>query len=59
LWQLHFAERAGPQHNAPESYIANPDVQSDARASLEVQVRRDGTLTVVNDRSGINETYPP
>jgi len=59
FWQLHFAERAGPKHNAPEAYIANPNADGDARASIEVQVDRSGALTVTNERTGLSETYAP
>jgi competence protein ComEC len=59
LWQLHFAEMAGAEHNVKETYIANPSAASDTRASLEVSVTREGVLTVTNDRSHFSQTYPP
>ena len=59
LWQLHFGERAGPGHNVPETYIANPTAANDAHASIEVAVSRQGTLTVTNDRTGYTESYSP
>jgi hypothetical protein len=58
LWQLHFAERAGAEHNVPEAYIANPGSSSDMHASLEVAVAKDGAFTVTNDRTGSSENYP-
>lgn len=58
LWQLHFPERADTHHNVPEAYIANPSSGSDAHASLEVVVTRQGALTVTNDRTGFSETDP-
>ncbi len=57
LWQLHFAERAGPEHNVPETYIANPSATGDMNASLEVVVAKTGALTVTNERTGFSETY--
>jgi beta-lactamase superfamily II metal-dependent hydrolase len=57
LWQLHFAERAGAEHNVPEAYIANPDSSNDTRASIEVSVTRQGRFTVNNGRTGFSETY--
>jgi competence protein ComEC len=54
LWQLHFAERAGTDHNVPEAYIANPSAASDTHASLEIAVTRQGGVTVTNDRTGIH-----
>jgi beta-lactamase superfamily II metal-dependent hydrolase len=59
LWQLHFAERAGPEHNVPADYIANPTSANDAHASLEVTATKQGAFTVTNDRSGFTETYEP
>jgi hypothetical protein len=59
LWQLHFAERADAAHNAPEANIANPSLESDTHASLEVVVTKQGAFTVTNGRTGFSETYPP
>jgi len=58
LWQLHFAERAGTEHNAPEAYVANPSSVNDAHVSLEVAVALQGGLTVTNERTGFSEVYP-
>jgi competence protein ComEC len=57
LWQLHFAERGGAQHNVPEAYIANPSAAGDAHASIEATVSKQGAITVTNDRTGFSETY--
>lgn len=59
LWQLHFAQGAGTEHNVPPAYIANPGSVGDAHASLEIAVTRQGAVTVTNDRTGFSETYPP
>lgn len=59
LWQLHFAERAGADHNAAEAYTANPSAVQDGHASLEVTVTKQGVITVTNARTGFKETYPP
>jgi beta-lactamase superfamily II metal-dependent hydrolase len=59
LWQLHFAEMAGAEHNVRETYIANPSSGSDTRASLEVTVTRQGAFTVTNDRTHFSQTYAP
>ena len=59
LWQLHFAERAGADHNVPETYIANPTSDNDARASVEVSVTKQGGFKVINGRTKFAETYPP
>jgi competence protein ComEC len=59
LWQLHFAERAGAEKNAPEANIANPSLASDAHASLEIVVTKQGAFTVTNGRTGVSETFAP
>jgi beta-lactamase superfamily II metal-dependent hydrolase len=58
LWQLHFAERAGADHNTSEAYVANPGSTEDGRASLEVRVTKEGAITVTNGRTGFKESYP-
>ena len=57
LWQLHFAERSGSEHNVSEAYIANPSAAGDAHASIEATVSKSGAITVTNDRTGYSETY--
>jgi competence protein ComEC len=59
LWQLHFAEAAGADHNAAQGYIANPSATDDRHASIEVVVTKEGAITVTNGRTGFQETYPP
>jgi competence protein ComEC len=59
LWQLHFADGGGAEHNAPEAYIANPSGTDDKQASLEAIVTKDGAITVTNSRTGFKEGYPP
>ena len=59
LWQLHFAQGAGAEHNVPQAYIANPSAVGDTHASLEIAVTSQGAITVTNDRTGFSESYPP
>jgi beta-lactamase superfamily II metal-dependent hydrolase len=59
VWQSHFSEGAGADHNAAETYIANPSAATDTHASLEINVTKEGAFTVTNDRTGFKETYPP
>jgi beta-lactamase superfamily II metal-dependent hydrolase len=59
VWQLHFGEEAGADHNTPETYIANPTAATDAHASLEISVTKEGAITVTNDRTGFKESYRP
>jgi beta-lactamase superfamily II metal-dependent hydrolase len=59
IWQLHFAEAAGAEHNTAEAYIANPTAADDMYASLEATVSKEGAITVTNGRTGFKESYPP
>jgi beta-lactamase superfamily II metal-dependent hydrolase len=59
IWQLHFAEAAGAEHNTAEAYIANPTAADDMHASLEATVSKEGAITVTNGRTGFKESYPP
>jgi beta-lactamase superfamily II metal-dependent hydrolase len=59
VWALHFAEKAGAEHNAAETYIANPTAADDKHVSLEATVTKEGAITVTNGRTGFKETYPP
>jgi len=56
LWQMHTAERAA-EHNEPAQRIANLAGGTDGHP-LSVYVGRDGTITIVNPRTGHSETYP-
>jgi competence protein ComEC len=55
LWQLHTAEGSDAEHNVAEKRIANLP-GPDAGHSLELIGRRDGSFSVVNERTG--ETVP-
>jgi competence protein ComEC len=57
LWQLHFSEEGGKDHNAAESFIANPSAKNDRGFALEVSASADGTFTVRNSRNGFEKTY--
>jgi len=57
LWQLHTAEGNDAKHNEPESRIANL-LGPDAANYIELTVRRDGSLAVMNSRTGQTVDYP-
>jgi len=57
LWQLHFSNEGGKDHNVAESFIANPSAENDGGFAIEVTARQDGTLTVRNDRNRFEKTY--
>lgn len=65
LWQLHFAQKAGADHNTEPAMIANteapvgrgPAQTLDKGFMLRVTVNRDGRFTVFNDRTGESANY--
>ncbi|MFZ0962091.1 MAG: MBL fold metallo-hydrolase [Terriglobia bacterium] len=58
VWQLHYAQQAGKENNAPEPFIVNVD--QDASVSwIKLSARADGGFTVTNSRNGKTKTYAP
>jgi len=58
VWQLHYAQNAGKENNAPEPFIVNVD--QDASVSwIKLSAGLDGGFTVTNSRNGKTKTYPP
>jgi beta-lactamase superfamily II metal-dependent hydrolase len=57
LWQLHFSNVGGKDHNVAESFIANPSAENDRGYAIQVNARPDGTFTVRNDRNSFEKTY--
>jgi beta-lactamase superfamily II metal-dependent hydrolase len=56
VWQLHYAQNAGKENNAPEPFIVNVD--QDASVSwIKVSAGLDGGFTVTNSRNGKTKTY--
>ena len=72
LWQNHYSVPGGPQHNRPETFIANLDegtpvpgaragaapVHSGTSHWIKVSARADGSFTIVNSRTGFAKEYP-
>ena len=57
VWQLHYAQNAGKENNAPEPFIVNVD--QDANTSwIKLSAESDGGFTVTNSRNGKTKTYP-
>jgi competence protein ComEC len=56
LWQLHYAEDGGKDHNVASDLIANLDEKSDGH-SITVEAEPDGSFTVVNTRDGLSRKY--
>jgi competence protein ComEC len=56
LWQLHYSETGGKEHNSPDDFLANLEDGTDGNG-LEVTALPDGTFTVINSRNGFQKTY--
>lgn len=56
LWQLHFSEEGGPDHNTEEPYIANLEGTNEGHF-LELTSTGDGTFDVLNSRTGATKHY--
>ena len=56
IWQLHYSEEGGKDHNAPEEYIANLD-GPDTGNYIQVMGNSDGTFSVFNSRTGKTKRY--
>jgi hypothetical protein len=57
LWQLHYSEEGGAQHNVAAERIANVS-GSDSGNEIEVTAYADGKLDVRNARTGKSKSYP-
>ncbi len=56
LWQLHFSDEGGKDHNTSEQYIANPD-GPDRGNYLRVSGNIDGSFSIFNSRTGKTKHY--
>jgi competence protein ComEC len=56
MWQLHFSEEGGPEHNAEEEYLANLQGGEDGHF-LELTSMGDGSFDVLNSRTGETKHY--
>lgn len=56
IWQLHFAEEGGKEHNPPDSFIANID-EADTGYYLMLTAHEDGSFEVYNPRNKLTRTY--
>jgi len=57
LWQLHYSNEGGKDHNVAEKFIANPSAEDDKGYSIEVLAHADGSFTVRNNRNQFEKTY--
>jgi competence protein ComEC len=58
VWQLHTTT-VSPGVNVDPSMIANPDTDQskDRFYALRLRIEKDGKVTVINERNGVNKTY--
>jgi beta-lactamase superfamily II metal-dependent hydrolase len=56
IWQLHFADAAGAEHNTQDPYIANVN-EADTGRYLRVTAYPDGTFEVFNPRNKFSKKY--
>jgi beta-lactamase superfamily II metal-dependent hydrolase len=56
IWQLHFSEEGGKEHNPPDSSIANTD-EADTGFYLKMTAHEDGSFEVYNPRNKRTRTY--
>jgi hypothetical protein len=56
IWQLHFSEEGGKEHNPPDSFIANID-EADSGYYLKVTAHEDGGFDVYNPRNKRTVNY--
>jgi len=57
IWQLHFADAGGSEHNAQDPFIANIN-EADTGYYLKVTAREDGSFDVFNPRNKFSKEYP-
>ena len=56
LWQLHFSEKGGAEHNTAAQYIANPQ-GTDPGNYILVTANPKGSFTVFNSGNKVNKDY--
>ncbi len=57
IWQLHYADAAGQEHNTTDPYIANVD-EADSGFYLKLTAHPDGSFSVSNPRNKFSKDYP-
>lgn len=57
IWQLHFADAGGAEHNTSDPYIANVN-EADTGFYLKLTAREDGSFELFNPRNKYSKDYP-
>ncbi len=58
IWQLHYSEEGGKDHNVPDEFIANPN-GPDGGNYLQLNANVDGSFSVFNSRTQQTKRYGP
>jgi beta-lactamase superfamily II metal-dependent hydrolase len=59
IWQLHYAEMASADTNAPGMFIANLEGNPGHQGHyIKLSARTDGGFTMTNERNGFTKEYP-
>ncbi|MBV8828823.1 MAG: MBL fold metallo-hydrolase [Acidobacteriaceae bacterium] len=58
IWQLHFADAGGKEHNASDPFLANVE-EADTGFYLKATVNQDGSFTIYNARDKYSKQYGP
>ena len=56
IWQLHFADAGGSEHNTTDPFVANVD-EADTGYYLKLMAHEDGTFEIFNQRNKYEKTY--
>ena len=56
LWQLHFSEAGGKDHNSPDPFLANLEAACQGQW-IRLTAQSDGAFTVFNSRNKYEKTY--
>jgi beta-lactamase superfamily II metal-dependent hydrolase len=57
IWQLHFADAGGSEHNAADPFIANV-TEADTGLNLHLTAHEDGSFELLNTRNKYEKKYP-
>ena len=58
IWQLHFSNAGGGEHNAADPYLANVNEgEGDTGNYLKVTAHEDGSFEVYNPRNKFTKPY--
>ncbi len=56
IWQLHFADAGGTEHNAPDPFLANV-TEADTGFYLQLTAYPDGSFEIYNSRNKFQKRY--